>query len=624
MADVKSENTYVNSLSCQGRAFNVSHEEVVNSVYVGDEFVVSYALKWIKNNVERYKFVGREASNIKKAVCTMSGDNMNAETSKKTLDSFFKLLINNPFYAENGIGITESTYILGKSLDSYFVVYKGNIIVPIASLKQIVHGKIDIVLEEFVEEAKKYTIDAINVSSSKINAVKNRIDEMIVVSPATMFRAISGALLAILSLTYVILCALKIDWKNINLYVEKTETLRQLIGFAGEEGFGINHNSYLIFLLYAIALFWLLYYLLFIRLKFIKEFKHALNYRKFRNVKKSMNVIGEKFPLTKENITEARNFIDENKDSLGSIFLNPSSKAKEFGPQMVAVANAKNGEALRPFGRVLPKSVKVLCLLVIATLVLTGFAKTDAFKQKFDATIADYYVKTSNADLNSKVYHIAKDLCNIYTLPDVSSLVVCQLQPSSKCQLVETEQEEDFCKVLFEGQFGRLSGWIEKENITEYNPTYDVDVKKAEPLTIEGSSELTGKKYYGVKNVLDGDFWTSWQEGSEGLGLGEWLTIKYDEPKEIVSIGMLNGNGSSEELYLANVRPSCVTFIFYLNGEYVDELSHNYADIFNSIQYFEMSRSILADEILVRIDDVNIGSTYEDACISELEIYYKY
>ena len=128
------------------------------------------------------------------------------------------------------------------------------------------------------------------------------------------------------------------------------------------------------------------------------------------------------------------------------------------------------------------------------------------------------------------------------------------------------------------------------------------------------SSELfvTGWTYY-VENVIDGDLKTSWQDGVEGDGIGESLTLYFGEVEEIDMLCLRLGY---VPYYETNGRPSKIEFEFsdgtVLQHSFVDENRDLYIKLSEPISTFFVKLTILA---------VYQGTEWDDTCITEVTAY---
>jgi hypothetical protein len=76
------------------------------------------------------------------------------------------------------------------------------------------------------------------------------------------------------------------------------------------------------------------------------------------------------------------------------------------------------------------------------------------------------------------------------------------------------------------------------------------------PATARASSTLPAKDgRYSVANLFDGRLDTAWVEGAEGVGVGEWLELEFDEPVDLDGFLLAPGYGKSPSTFLENVSP---------------------------------------------------------------------
>ena len=123
----------------------------------------------------------------------------------------------------------------------------------------------------------------------------------------------------------------------------------------------------------------------------------------------------------------------------------------------------------------------------------------------------------------------------------------------------------------------------------------------------------------GVNNepivLFDGNLETSWQEGVDGPGIGEYVNFSLDQFYPIGLMSFHLGNWVSEEAYNANGRPLEMTIVL---GNFSGVVT--FRDLMDE-QWIEFSRDINADSMHIEIRDASNGTTYEDTCISEIKVY---
>lgn len=153
---------------------------------------------------------------------------------------------------------------------------------------------------------------------------------------------------------------------------------------------------------------------------------------------------------------------------------------------------------------------------------------------------------------------------------------------------------------------------------------------KINVTSVDATSELeaaNGKNYSG-DNLIDDDYSTVWVEGVSGVGLGESVTMHLDKTQPVYGVVICNGYTADYDLYSKNGTLASVKVDFgngkvveenvggygseYLEGEYLAEMNLN---------KIELPEPVLTDTITVTITSANVGSKYDDTCVSEIRVY---
>jgi hypothetical protein len=120
--------------------------------------------------------------------------------------------------------------------------------------------------------------------------------------------------------------------------------------------------------------------------------------------------------------------------------------------------------------------------------------------------------------------------------------------------------------------------------------------------------------------ATDGAIETAWVEGAAGSGLGEWVQLTFPGTIEVHSIGLDVGYDRDADIFAKNNRIKEVTLIFS-NGEQVEL---GLADT-RGMQTIPLVRApgpnIETTFVKVVIDAVYPGSTYDDTCLAEIEVW---
>lgn len=148
---------------------------------------------------------------------------------------------------------------------------------------------------------------------------------------------------------------------------------------------------------------------------------------------------------------------------------------------------------------------------------------------------------------------------------------------------------------------------------------------------ISSSSTLDLEKY-GIMNMFDKDLSTCWSEGSEGLGVGDWIEVEFSEPITLMGVYFSNGYFKNEATYNNNSRVKTlrVEAKFYdpVNGYWDSIETYQYSDIEYGLEFWEIYDdflelpydSYMVSSFKIIIEDVYPGDKYQDLCISEMMI----
>lgn len=118
--------------------------------------------------------------------------------------------------------------------------------------------------------------------------------------------------------------------------------------------------------------------------------------------------------------------------------------------------------------------------------------------------------------------------------------------------------------------------------------------------------------------VLDGKDETSWQEGVDGVGIGEQLTFQFNKECKVRYLSLKLGNWRSSDYYWKNNRPRTLE-ITTNNGT---TATITFPDEQNEC-WVEFSEDCPASDINIIIKDVYEGtsSKWNDTCIAGIEFY---
>ena len=137
------------------------------------------------------------------------------------------------------------------------------------------------------------------------------------------------------------------------------------------------------------------------------------------------------------------------------------------------------------------------------------------------------------------------------------------------------------------------------------------DTAVASSYIVQTDSQIDNSAW----SAFDGDNVTSWQEGVEGNGNGEYIGISFDREYQVEAITFLLGNHRRDDLYIRNNVPKTLTI--NLDGQLFEVTFPK--EMLE--QVVEFSKPVPASSIRVTIQDVYPGTEYTDTVIAEIEVY---
>ena len=116
--------------------------------------------------------------------------------------------------------------------------------------------------------------------------------------------------------------------------------------------------------------------------------------------------------------------------------------------------------------------------------------------------------------------------------------------------------------------------------------------------------------------LTDGMVKTAWVEGAPGQGIGESVTLYFDDVYQVTGFDIYAGYHKSKSLYRKNSRPKEISV------EFSDGSGETFVlkDQFKK-QSVRLSRPVDTEYMTITIESVYLGSKFEDTVISEIELY---
>lgn len=147
-------------------------------------------------------------------------------------------------------------------------------------------------------------------------------------------------------------------------------------------------------------------------------------------------------------------------------------------------------------------------------------------------------------------------------------------------------------------------------------------------VTVSSYLESYGDKDYNADNLFDGDITTAWVEGVDGVGIGETIVIDLGEKQKVSGLAFVNGYLASCYSFNTNGKVTSV-LIEFGDGSSVEQTFYPYnysTDSKDAVSYWDtelvsLPRPIMTDKITITILGAEAGTSYEDTCISEIEIH---
>lgn len=171
----------------------------------------------------------------------------------------------------------------------------------------------------------------------------------------------------------------------------------------------------------------------------------------------------------------------------------------------------------------------------------------------------------------------------------------------------------------------RLSGQDsepqEGTSITALTPEEQYQANPFTTTHAESSSFLQSSQwaqyYYGPECVMDGNLSTGWCEGSDTVGIGEWVSINADGEQWVRGVRIVNGHPRREDVYFRNCRVKGATI--QLSDGF--EMHVTLDDLYNDWQAIDFGGYHQTSYIRLTIDSVYEGSEWTDTLVSEMVAY---
>lgn len=185
-----------------------------------------------------------------------------------------------------------------------------------------------------------------------------------------------------------------------------------------------------------------------------------------------------------------------------------------------------------------------------------------------------------------------------------------------KKENASNDTKEDTSGVAFKPEktdYSKIKATVSMADSSCYGGLKKAAVSKA------SASSVVQDNSAGIKNeaaqMVDGNEITSWQEGVDGDGIGEWTQFILKKEYNVRYLTFKMGNWRDQDRYNMNNRPKGI--LLRMGGQ---EYKLTFPDGKNEYMV-ELSDSLPISDLYLEITSVYKGSSWDDTCISEMTIY---
>ena len=150
---------------------------------------------------------------------------------------------------------------------------------------------------------------------------------------------------------------------------------------------------------------------------------------------------------------------------------------------------------------------------------------------------------------------------------------------------------------------------------TNTSSTLATTIIRPTSATASSTLEATSTNSYRVTNLVDGDLATAWNEGTDGMGLGEWVRFEFSQQRVLARIEIANGYQKDDGRYLGNPRVKSLK-LEYSNG------TTQLVDLLDTKEFQAITPTRQPVEwVKLVIVSVYAGEEWEDTALSEVRLY---
>lgn len=134
--------------------------------------------------------------------------------------------------------------------------------------------------------------------------------------------------------------------------------------------------------------------------------------------------------------------------------------------------------------------------------------------------------------------------------------------------------------------------------------------------TASSSETATEGASYDIKNIRDNKASSVWVEGVSGSGLGEWVELSLDGEQTITGLRLWNGNWYTHDFWKRHNRVKEIEVEFSSGDRQKFTLTDAYIP-----EEIRFSGPVTTSSVKVKIKSVYGGSTFNDTCLSEVQVF---
>ena len=132
---------------------------------------------------------------------------------------------------------------------------------------------------------------------------------------------------------------------------------------------------------------------------------------------------------------------------------------------------------------------------------------------------------------------------------------------------------------------------------------------------VHSSADIEGSYVHGAWLTTDGKTQSCWSEGVPGWGIGEFITISFNDVYEVNGFNIWTGHQKSQDLFYKNGRPAAIRVIANGFNQF-----YRLRDSMGS-QQIRFPYPVHTDNVKIIIADVFAGYKYQDTCIAEVSFF---